>query len=214
MKNRILALFVLFSFYLLLSLSCSHPNQPIPANVTLLENGRIGFIMPEGSKKVPDLMEVIKDISPNTLYLSKLDSLSSNSPLFSVRKYVNDTATPMEIAFVESVIGYSFQAENQESELTDFGVYDENGRRYRYTVKRIGMENLSSSMAKYYPESDGDTNSLYPYPERYKIMYYFMKNDMDTALYELSVVTNLEQFEKADSLLTAISKSFQFYEHK
>jgi len=120
----------------------------------------------------------------------------------------------MEIAFVESVIGYSFQAENQESELTDFGVYDENGRRYRYTIKRIGMENLSSSMAKYYPESDGDTNSLYPYPERYKIMYYFMKNDMDTALYELSVATSLEQFEKADSLLTSISKSFIFYENQ
>ena len=161
--------------------SCRHKESADDENYILFDNGRVGFVKPTGSYPVPSYIEVMKAVNPNIIFVLKLDSINYQWQFISVAKYVTDTIMPMEIAFIDETVKYPARM-GWKKRLADFGVYDKNGRRYRYKVSYPDNEAIQSLLKEIY--RDGDSLNISK-PERkvqLKIMYYFMKNDLDSVM--------------------------------
>lgn len=175
--------------YVLFSCSSNPKERILPENLSYADNEKIGFVIPEYSKSYPDsspLFISIKQMNEKIIFLANIEEDSTHSFVFSVSKYVNDSAVPMEIVFIEECLKYNSAFYGAKSKLLDFGVYDLNNTRYRYKITQT------------------------PFDDVFKQMYFFMKNDKDTILYELSFATNLESFYYADSVLRTTVESFLF----
>lgn len=192
--------------------SCRHKESADYKNYILFDNGRVGFVKPAGSYPDSNYLEVMKVVNQNIIFVLKLDSINYPWQCISVAKYVTDTITPMEIAFIEETVKYPPARMDWKRRLADFGVYDKNGRRYRYKVSNVDYEGIQSVMKEFY--RNGDSLNLSK-PERkvqFKIMYCFMKNDLDSVMYELTIATDTAMFRRSDSLLTSVAESFRFFE--
>ena len=95
--------------------------------------------------------------------------------------------------------------------LADFGVYDRNGRRYRYKVSNVDYDGIQSLLKEVYRNDDSLNLSKPERKVQFKIMYYFMKNDLDSVMYELNIGTDTAMFRRSDSLLTRVAESFRFF---
>ena len=191
--------------------SCRHNKPAIDKNFILFDHGRVGFVKPAGSYPDSRYIEVMKVVNPNIIFVLKLDSINYPWQFISVARYVTDTITPMEIAFIEETVKYSPARMGWKKRLADFGVYDKNGRRYRYKVSNVDNEGIQAVLKEVY--RNGDSLSLFKpkHKFQFKMMYYFMKNDLDSVMYELTIGTDTAMFMRSDSLLTRVAESFGFF---
>jgi len=189
--------------------SCRHKESADHKNYILFDNGRVGFFKPAGSYPVPNLTKVMKVVNPNIIFALKLDTINYPSQFISVAKYVTDTIMPMEMAFINETVKYP--SEGWKKRLADFGVYDKDGRRYRYKVSFVDYEVVQHMMEEFYRNSDSVNLSKPEHKVQLKIMYYFMKNDLDSVMYELTIGTDTTMFRRSDSLLTRLAESFKFF---
>ncbi len=184
------SLFIIIIFIIFLS-SCKNNRESLgenlPDNFTFVDSNLVGFVLPENSITMhAEIYNAIKEMNPNLIYLAKLDTNNNYSPLFSVCKFVGETKTPMEIIFIENAVKYSSELLGDKSTLINFGVFEKDGKLFRYKVTKPPMERII------------------------KIIYYFMKNDKDENFYELSISTDLEHLSYSDSIITNIAESFTF----
>jgi len=192
--------------------SCRHKESADYKNYILFDNGRVGFIKPAGSYPSSSYIDVMKAVNPNIIFVLKLDSINYPWQFISVAKYVTDTITPMEIAFIEKTVKYPPARMGWKKRLADFGVYDKNGRRYRYKVSNVDYEGILSILKEVYRDGDSLNISKPEYKVQLKIMFYFMKNDLDSVMYELTIATDTTRFSRSDSLITIVAESFRFFE--
>ncbi len=191
--------------------SCRQKKSPDYKNYTLLDNGRVGFVKPARSYPDSDYFKVMKSINPNLIFVLKVDSINYPWQMITITKYFADTIIPMEIAFIEQTVKYPPSLRAWHSRLADFGVYDKNGRRYRYKVSNVDQDGIESLLKGYHMNGDS-SNISNPEPKiQFKIMYYFMKNDLDSIMYELTIGTDTTLLGRSDSLLTRVAESFKFF---
>jgi len=190
--------------------SCRHKKPANDKNFILFDHGRVGFVKPAGSYPDSRYIEVMKVVNPNIIFVLKLDSINYPWQFISVAKYVTDTITPMEIAFIEETVKYTPTRMGWKKMLADFGVYDKNGRRYRYKVSKVDNEGIQSILNEVYRNGDSLNLCEPEHKIQLKIMYYFMKNDLDSVMYELTIGTDTTMFRRSDSLLTRLAESFRF----
>lgn len=191
--------------------SCRHKKPANDKNFILFDHGRVGFVKPAGSYPDSSYIEVMKAVNPNIIFVLKLDSINYPWQFISVAKYVTDTITPMEIAFIEETVKYPPARIGWKKRLADFGVYDKNGRRYRYKVSFVDYEVVQHLLEEFYRKGDSLKLSKPERKVQLKIMYYFMKNDLDSVMYELTIGTDTTMFRRSDSLLTRVAESFKFF---
>ena len=191
--------------------SCRHKESADYKNYILFDNDRVGFVKLAGSYPDSNYLEIMKTVNQNIIFVFKLDSIKYPRQLITVAKYVTDTITPMEIAFIEETVKYPPAHMSWKTRLADFGVYDKNGRRYRYKVSFVNYEVVQQVLEEFYRKSDSLNLSKPEGKVQFKIMYYFMKNDLDSVMYELTIGTDTAMFRRSDSLLTRVAESFRFF---
>lgn len=191
--------------------SCRHKESADDKKYILFDDGRVGFVKPAGSYPDSSYIEVMKTVNPNIIFVLKLDSINYPWQFISVAKYVTDTITPMEIAFIDETVKYPPARTGWKKRLADFGVYDKNGRRYRYKVSFVDYEVVQHMLEEFYRKGDSLNLSKPERKVQLKIMYYFMKNDLDSVMYELTIGTDTTMFRRSDSLLTRVAESFRFF---
>lgn len=204
MKKNTIPFALLLAVSLMFS-SCRQTEHPVSDNLFKLDNDRIGFSKPAGCYEIPELLPLLKQVNPNLLYSFLLDSVQYHSQLISVTRYAGDTLDPMEIVFIENTVKHTGEFMGCESQLSDFGVFDKHGKRYRYKVVKVDNDCFKQ---KFSTSSADDFRT----DDTYKIMYYFMKNDLDSVLYELSIITPKLHFAESDSLILNLAESFKIYD--
>ena len=190
--------------------SCRHKKPANDKNFIRFDHGRVGFVKPAGSYPDSRYTEVLKAVNPNIIFVLKLDSTNYPWQFISVAKYVNDTITPMEIAFIEETVKYPNERMGWKTRLADFGVYDKNGRRYRYKLSYMDYEAIQPVLNEIYRNGDSLDLSKSEHQVQFKMMYYFMKNDLDSVMYELTIATDTTMLRRSDSILTRVAESFRF----
>jgi hypothetical protein len=188
---------VKISLYVLILLSSCRRDQEssktkLPDNMIVVDSGKIGLVLPERSQKADQAFsDLLEEIKPGTIFVYKADTLLEETPLFWLFKSISDSIIPMEIVFIEHTVKVIPELDGQRSRLIDFGVFDEDGRRYRYKFTQ-------------------------PPPferKKFKLMYFFMENDSAYSLYELGIIFDEKQYNYADSVLFNIAESFIFLDH-
>lgn len=173
----------LFNLY-----SCKHEmsDEFNKDSLTIISDSSIGFVLPAYSIPVPELLEQLKRLNQNLIYVARIDTTLRSPLLFSVSKYLSDTIIPMEIFFIEKTIKYNMRNYSYDYHLINFGSYDNKGKRYRYKITK-------------------------PYDYNgYKTMFFFMKNDLDSIQYEIAVLAKDEYYDYSDLVISKIAESFVF----
>lgn len=192
--------------------SCRHKEQADYRNYVMFDNGRAGFAKPAGSFPDPGYLEILKVGNSNINLVLNLDTMNKPWQWITVSKFAADSVIPMEIAFVEETV--KFPAENMgwKTRLADFGVYDKSGRRYRYKVSIVDYEGARPFLKELVRNGDSLNKSNPERKVQFKIMYYFMKNDLDSIMYELSISTDSAMFSRSSFILKTAAESFRFVE--
>ncbi|HPI86331.1 MAG TPA: hypothetical protein PLR01_08150 [Bacteroidales bacterium] len=163
----------------------------ITDNAVIVDNGRVGLILPPRSRESDKAFtEALKELKPSLLLIYDADTLLKDTPQIFLSKSVADTIIPMEIVFIENCVKVLPELDGKRSTLLDFGVFDIDGRRYRY--KTIQPPD----------PSDGHI----------KMMFYFMKDDYSNSLYELGIIFKKEYFDFVEPMIISIAASFEFLE--
>ena len=189
--NKILSIvFMMFLFPLLWQCTSKVESSSIsiPKNYSIVDYGGIGFATPSDTALSKYLTTVFNSVDSSFIYVTKIKSKNDSIFLFSIYKMLISTeeAAPMEIVFIEDILKYNGQYAEGESQLLNYGIYDKNKKRLRYKIVRLPIKGL------------------------YKTLYYFMRNDYSKYYYELSIVSHLNNFLVADSIITQIAESFIF----
>jgi len=141
--------------------SCRHKESADYKNYILFDNGRVGFVKPAGSYPDSNYLEIMKRVNQNIIFVFKLDSIKYPHQLITVAKYVTDNITPMEIAFIEETVKYPSARMGWKTRLADFGVYDKNGRRYRYKVSFVDYEVVQHVLEEFYRKGNSLNSSIH-----------------------------------------------------
>lgn len=211
MKKNLLSVFFLLFPLLTLLTSCTRTSQPSGDGYIWLDEGRIGIKPPPRGRVVSGWLEELRLLNDKLVFLLDSDTTKKPARLISVSRYAGDSLVPMEIAFIEFTVKNNGSAFGIRSDLVDFGVYERDGRLYRYKLVKIGGDRFSEAIEKAGMGSSGADTAASTGPEDfYRILYYMMKNDRDSVLYELGITVNEDEISSADSLLFGVVSSLRF----
>ena len=169
---------------LIILVSCTN-NITENKNLIRIDSNQFEFELPKESKEVDDdLKNLMLELNNNILYLAICDTNDSKY-LFVVSKYIAKNKISIEEAFTQSVktttnLNTDSLADNFQ--LIDYKTYEVNGITIRYKIS-MHFDNI------------------------YTIMYYFMKDDYSTELYEIKTSTTKTDLSKALKFLEKVALS-------
>jgi hypothetical protein len=159
--------------------------EPIKPGLIVLDSGKVRFQLPEHFSETSGLNEYFKKLDPTILCWFEYENDLKEKYTITVTKLDCLEEMPMEIAFNENIIKYNLINEGPTiAKLMDFGIFDLNGKRYRYKTTRLNEIN--------------------------KIIYYFMENDNARYVYQLALIQFTEPNLFSDSLIAKVAHSFDF----
>lgn len=159
--------------------------EPIKPRMIVLDSGKVSFQLPEHFSETAILVDYIKKKEPTILCWFEYENDLKVNYTITVTKLDCVEETPMEIAFNENIIKYNLINEGATiARLMDFGIFDLNGKRYRYKKTRLNEIN--------------------------KIIYYFMENDNARYVYQLALIQFTETNQFSDSLIAEVAHSFNY----
>lgn len=118
----------------------------------------------------------------------------------------------MEIVFIDDVLKQQGTLLDCKSNLVDFGIYDKENKRFRYKIVNIDKDCFKNVLNQADSSDNQDTTSSYSSSDIYRILYYLMKNDNDSVMYELSITSHQSGIAESDSLLEDIVASFRYFD--
>lgn len=159
--------------------------EPIDPGMIVLDSGKVRFQLPAYFSETSGLNEYFKKLDPTILCWFEYENDLKKKYTITVTKLDCLEEMPMEIAFNENIIKYNLINEGPTiARLMDFGIFDLNGKRYRYKKTRLNEIN--------------------------KIIYYFMENDNARYVYQLALIQFTEPNLFSDSLIAKAAHSFDF----
>jgi hypothetical protein len=159
-------------FLLLIVLpGCGHGQEQEKGKVCT-DNGRFCFRLPVEHEKEDTLLEHISEVNASLIYLAKLDYAGSNQ-LLAVSKFVSEDKMSADSVFlitVNSIASFG-DTEVEGYSLIDHGTYQASGKTLRYKISN-------------------------PIMDVFCIMFYFMKDDPTTEMYEIKLTTTIDYVEE------------------
>lgn len=173
-----------------LSNSCKHfPGK----NNSLIyaDSNRVAFELPDLISEDNEL----KEINPYVVYAAYI-RFDNDKRLLTLSKFSTDAEYTIEFGFVTLLPkDFTFgDIEVDDYVLKDFGIYEKEGKEYRYKVAAI-------------------SDSILQINNSYLVSYYFMKNDKSKDLYEMKLMCrDVESIEPLKAKLEGIVKTVEFPE--
>lgn len=191
-----------FAVYILLLIgfcACSKPytnptkieSSPknINENAICIDNNSCSIELPSGYVNMTetDIFKEISEANTHILFLAFTDPTKRTST-FSVSKYSADEPMSIDSAFSYTVNSIATMGGTQMTDsykLIDYGTYQLEGKMMRFKISTIDKTSIN-------------------------IMYYFMKNDYSTELYEIKLVTEKAKLEEGKKYIEKVALTFAF----
>jgi hypothetical protein len=181
-KTKMKNLFIIISTLILFS--CSN-NISKNRNLVSIDSNQFEFELPKESKELNnDFKEVMLEVNNKILYLALCDTNNSKY-LFMVSKYIAPNKMTIDAAFNQSVnttTNLDSDSLTDNFQLIDYKTYEVHGKTIRY---KISMH----------------------FDRIYTIMYYFMKDDYSTELYEIKTSASKNDLSKALKFIEKVALS-------
>ena len=175
---------VLTILVMLVSLGFTNP-APTQQGDPLIINNAISLLVPVKYETNEELTRLLSTANDKIIYAAVLTTAAGKVP-FAVSVYHNEAPTDITKAFKETV---HFKAPDTKGyKLVDWGTYQKDNKTLRYKISEISFDS-------------GKTNS---------VMYYFMKGDASTDLYEIKISGNSKGRGEQKKLLEKIALSLKF----
>jgi len=183
---------VLLALALISVLANTCKNTPGKSNnLIYADSNRVAFELPDLISEDNEL----KEINPYVVYAAYI-KFNNDKRLFTLSKFSTDEEHIIEFDFVTLLLkDFTFgDIEVDAYALKDFGIYEKEGKEYRYKVSTI-------------------SDSILQIDNAWLVSYYFMKNNKSKNLYEMKLMcSDVESVEPLKAKLEGIVKTVEFPE--
>jgi hypothetical protein len=152
-------------------------------------NSEFSIILPTPNVDMSDLLVSLQKVNPNVIFLSSIGKSKSKPILFAVSRYEDSKNEKLDTVFYEQTV--NFKANNLGEIANNYKLISHS--RYKKEGKLLYTK-VSS-----------------PTEGQCSVMYYFMKNNYNTVMYEIKLTGEMTEMESMKTTAEKISLSVEFY---